>query len=108
MRAPLGRGGMTGQNVPQPVVWVLATGECPNEHFGCAPRRIISVARTNLTCMKNPRCRTTRAAIPSHVEAVSIAAKVRKGAEAVHCPYCGWWHVVGIGSSLERPSKPRK
>lgn len=42
------------------------------------------------------------------MEAESVAQRVRKGAHAEHCPYCGWWHVVGDTSTLERPSKPRR
>lgn len=58
--------------------------------------------------MKGVRCRTKRAPIETQLEAATIAAGVAKGAEAVECPYCGWWHVVGYGSPIERPSKPRK
>lgn len=54
------------------------------------------------------RCWTKRAAIATRVEAVQIAARVAKGATAQQCPYCGWWHVVGMGSSIEHPSKPRR
>ncbi len=32
MLAPPGRGGRTGQNDPKVLVWVLATGEYPNEY----------------------------------------------------------------------------
>ncbi len=32
MRAPLGRGGRTGQNHPRLFVWVFAAGEYPNEY----------------------------------------------------------------------------
>ncbi len=31
-----------------------------------------------------------RAPIESRIEAASIAARVTKGAEAVHCQYCGF------------------
>lgn len=58
--------------------------------------------------VRGVRCSTKRAPIGTQQEAVSIAAGVAKGAEAVECPYCGWWHVVGYGSPLERPSTPRK
>jgi len=57
--------------------------------------------------MKNVRCRTKRAPIETQQEAAAIAARVLKGASAVLCSYCGWWHVVGYGSSLERPTRRR-
>ena len=57
--------------------------------------------------MRGVRCTTTRAPIATLAEAQTIAAGVAKGATAVHCPYCGYWHVVGIGSMLERPTKKR-
>jgi hypothetical protein len=44
--------------------------------------------------MRGVRCRTKRAPIETQLEAAAIAAGVAKGAEAVQCPYCGWWHVV--------------
>ena len=58
--------------------------------------------------MRGVRCRTRRAPIATQIEAATIAAGVLKGASAVHSPYCGWWHVVGHGSPIERPSQPRK
>lgn len=58
--------------------------------------------------MRGVKCQTKRPPIESRLEAATIAARVPKGAEAVQCPYCGWWHVVGYGSALERPSTPRK
>lgn len=61
-----------------------------------------------LRSMKSVKCRTTRAAIETYADASAIAARVRKGAESQLCPYCGWWHVAGYGSAIERPSKPRK
>ncbi len=69
---------------------------------------MVSVGAVRFGDMKVVKCPTTRAPIESEVEAVTIAARVPKGASAVHCPYCGWWHVVGHGSVLEHPSKPRK
>lgn len=58
--------------------------------------------------MQGVKCRTRRAPIATQAEAATIAAGVLKGASAMRCPYCGWWHVVGHGSPIERPSKPRK
>lgn len=58
--------------------------------------------------MKGVKCSTTRPAFESRLEAAAIAVRVRKGAQALNCPYCGWWHVVGYGSSIERPSPPRR
>ncbi len=58
--------------------------------------------------IRGARCRTKRPPIASWAEAAAIASGVRKGAEALRCPYCGWWHVVGYGSPIERPSKPRR
>ena len=57
--------------------------------------------------MKGVRCPTGRAVISTEAEASIYAARVRKGARAVRCRYCGWWHVVGLGSPLEHPSKAR-
>lgn len=57
--------------------------------------------------MKPVKCRTTRSAFGSRLEAAAIAVRVRKGAQALNCPYCGWWHVVGYNSLIERPSRPR-
>lgn len=54
------------------------------------------------------RCPTTRAPISSKAEAIVIAQRAHKPTNVVRCHYCGWWHVVGAGSALERPSKPRR
>ena len=58
--------------------------------------------------MQGVKCRTGRTVIASRTEAASVAAGVAKGASPEQCPYCGWWHVVGYGSPIERPSKPRR
>ncbi|WP_353889747.1 GNAT family N-acetyltransferase [Galbitalea sp. SE-J8] len=49
-----------------------------------------------------------RAPIGSLVEAQAVTARVWKGAHPEQCPYCGWWHVVGRASTIERRSTPRK
>lgn len=58
--------------------------------------------------IKGVRCRTKRDPIESRAQAAAIAGRVQKGASAEQCPYCGWWHVVGWGSPIERPSQPRR
>ncbi len=58
--------------------------------------------------MRGVRCRTKGAPIESREEAAAIAAGVLKGAEALSCPYCGWWHVVGHGTPIERPSRAKR
>lgn len=60
----------------------------------------------NVGSSKYARAMTSRC--PSRVEALAAAQRAHKATNVVHCRYCGWWHVVGIGSPLERPSKPRK
>lgn len=54
------------------------------------------------------RCTTKRPPIDSQHGAAMIAARVVKGAQALQCPYCGWWHVVGYGSPIATPSRPRR
>lgn len=58
--------------------------------------------------MRGVRCITKRPPLDTQYEAAVIAARVPKGAQAVQCQYCGWWHVVGYGSPIETPSKPRR
>lgn len=58
--------------------------------------------------VRGVRCTTKRPPFESQSEAAVIAARVPKGAQALRCPYCGWWHVVGYGSPIEKPSRPRR
>lgn len=48
------------------------------------------------------------APIATQSEPSTIAAGVYKRATAMRCPYSGRRHVLGIGSAIERPSKPRE
>lgn len=68
----------------------------------------MSVGIRSMPTMQGVRCWTKRAPLGSEAEALVAAKYARKPVRVVRCHYCGWWHVVGIGSALERPSKPRK
>jgi hypothetical protein len=48
--------------------------------------------------MDSVRCVTGRASTGSSAEAQQISARVRKPIQALQGSYCGWWHVVGVGS----------
>lgn len=87
---------------PRPPYAVLTT--CPS-----SPHRL-GDARSEKSAMymRGVRCITRRPPLDSQHAAAAIAARVVKGAQALHCPYCGWWHVVGYGSPIEHPSKARR
>lgn len=67
----------------------------------------MSEATAKVQSMRGVHCPTTRAAHGSEAAAHIVARRAHKPVHVVRCRYCGWWHVVGVGSPLERPSKPR-
>lgn len=69
-----------------------------------------TVVRRSIEIVSEVRCPTTRAALESEVVAIAIAIahRAHMPVQVVRCRYCRWWHVVGIGSPLERPSRPSK
>lgn len=66
------------------------------------------MAAATVAPMRGVRCQTKRSALASETEARVVAHRAHKPVRIVQCPYCRWWHVVGVGSPLIKTGATRR